>query len=214
MQNGLLKDDVLGAAFGAARVVGAVTIFSAEREDDGTVTVSGRDMTYPGELGGGTSARAHRAAALLTGAGIPAEADADIQSVLWSKLCNAAGVFGVSVLTRVSAPAFLRNPDLLRAYLSLVRETAAVATASGVQIGDYPGFPVRSYTALSEEETRAAFLAHQPDLPSRPQEPEGTPSMTQDLLAGRWRLISSSPILWRGPRRRASPCHASNSCAI
>jgi ketopantoate reductase len=44
---------------------------------------------------------------------------------------------------------------------------------------------VHSYTTLPEEETRAAILAHQPDPPSRPQEPEGTPSMTQDLLAGR-----------------------------
>jgi hypothetical protein len=61
--------------------------------------------------------------------------------VLWSKACNAAGVYGVSVLGRVSAPRLFRDPDLIRAYLGLVRETAALAGAHGVPVGDYTSFP-------------------------------------------------------------------------
>lgn len=185
VQNGVLKDDLLREAFGAGRVVGAVTILGAKREASGEVTISARGTTYLGEFPRGTSDRVTTAARLLQGAGIPTEAVEDIQRVLWSKECNAVGVFGVSVLTRGSAPSLMRNPDLIRAYLGLVRETAAVAAALGVQVDDFAGFPIRTYVARSDAENLAAIAARQPAPTSAPQGPEGMPSMTQDLLAGR-----------------------------
>ena len=185
VQNGIVKDDLLRTEFEGRRVVGAVTILGARREPSGEVTISSLGMTYLGELAGGTSPRVNAAADLLQQAGIPTEANSEIQRVLWSKACNAVGVFGVSVLTRGSAPSLQRNPDLLRAYLSLVRETAALAAAFGVQVGDYAGFPIRTYVKRSDEDTLAAVLARQPASPSQTQGPEGMPSMTQDLLAGR-----------------------------
>src|SRR5207245_1296703 len=113
----------------------------------GRVTVTGLGATYLGELGGGTSPRVTAAADILRQAGIPVTEAADIRSALWSKTCNAAGVFGVSVLTRTSAPRMFRDPDLIRAYLSLVRETAAIAAAHGVALGDYASFPIRTFLA-------------------------------------------------------------------
>ncbi len=182
VQNGLVKDDVLRRAFGERRVVGAVTILGAGREVGGEVTVYSRGMTYLGEFPSGVSERVSEAVALLGKAEIPAEAAADIASVLWSKECNAVGVFGVSVLTRLSASATMRVPELIRAYLSLVRETAAVAAAHGVQVGDYAGFSIRTYVERSDEETLARMLAPRPAAPAGPPI---MPSMTQDLLAGR-----------------------------
>jgi 2-dehydropantoate 2-reductase len=182
-QNGLAKDDLLAAAFGRERLVGGATILGAQRESDGTVTVTSRGMTYLGEMAGGGSARVETAVAALAAAGIPVEAAPDIRSVLWSKACNAAGIFGVSVLTRASAPRLLSSPWLIRAYLPLVRETAALAAADGVQVGDYAGFPIRTYVERPDDQTIAA-LAGRPALPAVPGR-ETLPSMTQDLLAGR-----------------------------
>jgi 2-dehydropantoate 2-reductase len=183
IQNGIVKDDVLAAAFGSERVVGGVTILGAQREPDGGVRVAARGMTYLGELPGGMSPRVEAAVELLRRAEIPIEAAADIRSVIWSKECNAVGVFGVTVLARVSSPGMGRSPHLVRAYLSLIREVGAVADAYGVRIGDYAGFSIRTYLDLSDDEVLALFASR-----ARPAEPgavESYSSMAQDLLAGR-----------------------------
>lgn len=185
VQNGLVKDDLLAAAFGPERLVGAVTILSGKREDNGEITITGLGMTYLGEFDGRISPRIAAARAILTEAGLPVDIAADIRSVLWSKECNAVGVFGVSVLTRLVGAATTSNPDLIRAYLALVRETAAVAAAYGVQVGDYAGFPIRTYVERSDEENIADLLARRSPTGNTPQGPIGIPSMTQDLLAGR-----------------------------
>jgi 2-dehydropantoate 2-reductase len=180
VQNGIVKDDLLAAAFGPDRVVAAVTIFGAQRPDgpNGAVHVTSPGATYLGELSGRPSERVRRAAEILAAAGIPTEAREDIARVLWSKACNATGVFGVTVLTRVSNQQLFAEPNLMRAYLVLVRETAAVANAYGVQVGDYPGFPpIRTYAQRDPEATIAALQPAPPGAPSYC-------SMTQDLLAG------------------------------
>jgi ketopantoate reductase len=105
--------------------------------------------------------------------------------VLWSKVCNAVGIFGVSVLTRLAGPQMWANPDLVRAFRALVRETDAVAKASGVTVGDYRGFPIRTYlqmTASEHVEYAASLVA---SSLSEPVAPAAFPSMTQDLIAGR-----------------------------
>jgi 2-dehydropantoate 2-reductase len=179
-QNGMQKDDLLADAFGAGRVVGGATILSGQRGDDGIVTVTSLGATYLGELAEVDSPRVEAAIAALTRAGIPAETPADIRSVLWSKACNAAGVFGVSVLARTTAPQIFADPGFVRAYLALIRETAAVGAAYGVEVGDYPRFPpIRTYVSQPDEATLAA-------IPPGPIPRGGSvPSMTQDLLAGR-----------------------------
>ncbi len=131
------------------------------------------------------SARVRAAVERLRAAGIPAEGPGDIRSVLWSKAANAAGVFGVSVLTRASRPRPFRTPDLLRAYLPLVRETVAIAAAHGVPVGDYTHFPIRSYVSRPDEETVATLSKRNFLAPSSARGVESIPSMTQDFLAGR-----------------------------
>jgi 2-dehydropantoate 2-reductase len=183
VQNGIVKDDVLTSAFGPERVVGAVTILGAQRETDGGVRVAAHGMTYLGELPGGVSPRIEAAVEQLRRADIPVESTADIQSVIWSKECNAVGVFGVTVLARTSSPGMGRSPHLVRAYLSLIREVGAVAQAYGVRIGDYAGFSIRTYLDMSEDDVLALFASR-----AKPPEPgavESYSSMAQDLLAGR-----------------------------
>jgi len=184
VQNGLAKDDMLSAVFGAERVVGAVTILGGQRQAAHVQVVS-LGATFLGEFGGRRSERVEQAVALLTAATIPTEASGAIETVLWSKACNAAGVFGVSVLTRSSGRGMNSNPHLVRAYLALVRETAAVANAVGVALGDFPGFPIRTYLERSDDDTVEYLNTFIREHPLAPGEPEWYPSMTQDLLAGR-----------------------------
>lgn len=179
LQNGMVKDDLLTAAFGADRVVGAVTIFGAQREKDGSVRVAGLGATYLGEFGGAVSDRVQQAVHVLQAAGIPTHAHPDIRSVLWTKACNATGVFGVTVLARVSNQQLFGDPQLMRAYLVLVRETATVAAAYGILVGDYPSFPpIRTYVERDDQAT-----VDQISPPVNPGPPSFA-SMTQDLLAG------------------------------
>jgi 2-dehydropantoate 2-reductase len=178
VQNGIVKDDLLASAFGAERVVGAVTILGAQRQADNSVQVTSLGATYVGELDGRISERVTHTANTLHAAGIPTQARADIQRILWSKACNATGVFGITVLTRASTNQLFANPHLMRAYLALVRETAAVASAAGVQVGDYAGFPpIRTYAERDEQATIDQIN------PIVSPGPPSYASMTQDLLA-------------------------------
>ncbi|HEY3111995.1 MAG TPA: 2-dehydropantoate 2-reductase [Chloroflexota bacterium] len=184
IQNGVVKDDLLAEAFGLERTVGAVTILGAARED-GTVAVASRGATYLGELDGRPSARAEAAAAALREAGAPTEAVTNIQTVLWSKMCNAAGLFAVTCLGRISTNRFGHYPELVRAYMGLIRETAAIAAAQGIPMGDYPGFPIRTYLGRSDEANVAWFAERAAPFTIVPGAPESRTSMYQDLVAGR-----------------------------
>jgi 2-dehydropantoate 2-reductase len=188
LQNGMAKDDVLAGIFGSDRLVGAVTILGGERRPDGEIAVASLGCTYLGELGTGTAEPTPRvldAVARLRAAGIPVEAPPDIRPVLWSKACNAAGVFGVTSVLRISTPRLFRDPHLIRAYLELVRETAAIAAAHGVPVGDYTNFPIRTYVTRSDEETVAALSQQALLSPATSGGVESFASMTQDLRAGR-----------------------------
>ena len=188
LQNGMAKDDVLAEVFGAERVVGAVTILGGERRPEGEIAVASLGCTYLGEIGTASaepSARVRDAVARLRAAGIPAEAPPDIRTVLWSKACNAAGVFGVTSVLRISTPRLFRDPHLIRAYLGLVRETAAIAAAHGVPVGDYTNFPIRTYVTRPDEETVAALSQKAFLAPAATGGVESFASMTQDLRAGR-----------------------------
>jgi 2-dehydropantoate 2-reductase len=182
LQNGLAKDDMLAAAFGAERVVPGATILGGGRAADGSVTVTALGMTFLGETEGGHSPRVDAAVSALMAAGIPAQTPPSIQSVLWSKACNAAGVFGVSVLARATGPQMSGDPSLMRAYLALVRETATTGRAYGIEVGNYPNFPpIHTYSVTPDEETLANMNFKPGPLPRG----GSLPSMTQDLLAGR-----------------------------
>jgi 2-dehydropantoate 2-reductase len=121
---------------------------------------------------------------ILSHAGMKVQQEADVRVVLWSKVCNAAGIFGVCVLARCSGRRMNATPPLVRAFLCLVRETADLALAYGVRVEDFPVFPIRTYLERSEEET-ISMLAEQVRRMLESGVPENFPSMVQDVLAGR-----------------------------
>jgi 2-dehydropantoate 2-reductase len=185
IQNGVVKDDVLIETFGAERVVGGVTIVGAQREEDGRVACTSRGATYFGEFDGRRSSRAQAAVQAFNRAGLPTELADDIRSVIWSKMCNATGFFGVTCLTRIASNHFGHYPELVNAYMGLIRETAAVANANGVEIGAYPAFPIKSYLDRTDAENVVWFRERAAPFDPTPGAPLSRTSMLQDLLAGR-----------------------------
>ena len=135
-----------------------------------------------------------------------------MRTVLWSKACNAAGVFGVTSVLRISTPRLFRDPHLIRAYLGLVRETAAIAAAHGVPVGDYTNFPIRTYVTRPDEETVAALSQKAFLAPAATGGVESFASMTQDLRAGR-AIEVDDVFADSGRARRARPAWQSRGCA-
>jgi 2-dehydropantoate 2-reductase len=181
LQNGVVKDELLAAAFGPQTVVGAATVLSAQRLAPGAVRVTGLGTTFLGEFDAPSSARTERMAAAFAKAGLPSVVVTEIRSLLWAKFCNAIGIFGVSALTRLPSIEIFARPPLAFAYRSLLDEAAAVAAAEGVAIKDFPDLPMRSYLEPNPETTVAEMGRH---VPPGPRPKSGFSSIAQDLAAG------------------------------
>jgi 2-dehydropantoate 2-reductase len=182
LQNGVVKDELLVAAFGHSAVVGAATVLGAHRRLPGAATVSGLGTTFFGEFDAPSSARAERMAEIFVAAGLPSVVVTEIKSLLWAKFCNAIGIFGVSALTRLPSIEIFARPPLAFAYRSLLDEAAAVAAAEGVQIKDFPDLPMRTYLRPTPEEAVAEMGRRVSPVRSGPP---GFSSIAQDLAAGR-----------------------------
>ena len=77
------------------------------------------------------------------------------------------------------------HPELVRLYLGVLRETAAIAAAHGVRVADSPRFPVRTYLDRGDDENVARFRELATAATALNFAPDQRSSMLQDLLAGR-----------------------------
>lgn len=178
LQNGVVKDRVLGGIFGPDAVVGAATVLGAKRVG-AEVVITGLGLTYLGEFGGSASERLTRLAARLDLAGVPYLVTGEIDRLLWTKCANALAAFGTSALTRLPSTAMMRRESAVRAFLDLLGEAAAVAAAAGSPVGDFPELPIATYLAGS-----AADLLARVRATPEPAEPSYS-SMAADVIAAR-----------------------------
>ncbi|HXW78583.1 MAG TPA: 2-dehydropantoate 2-reductase, partial [Acidimicrobiales bacterium] len=181
-QNGVVKDELLAAAFGSANVVGAASVLGARRASAGDVYVAGLGTTYFGEFGAGSSSRTELITTAFLDAGLPCIAVPEIRALLWAKFCNAVGVFGVTALTGLPTVEIFARAPLAFVYRSLLEEAAAVAAAEGVVVGDFPDLPMRTYLEPAPEDVVAEMTRR---AVRRTDQPPGYSSMAQDLAAGR-----------------------------
>ncbi len=87
LQNGVGNVEVLQKLLGPERVVAGMVIIGFEIPGPGRVTVTVEaDAIRLGRPGGAPDAAVHRAVGLLTGAGMRAEADPEIERVQWGKV--------------------------------------------------------------------------------------------------------------------------------
>ena len=153
LQNGVEKDRHLTDWCGAGAVVGASSMVGATLASAGAVRLTFPGPTFLGELPDGTSARVRAVAAQLRRGGADVVESDRIQSVEWSKLSQATASMSLAALTRLHRHEVLLQPRLASLYLRLLRETAAVARAAGVEVDDWPAMvPVRSLVGMGEDE--------------------------------------------------------------
>lgn len=184
LQNGMAKNGQLAEVFGWPRVVGATTILGATLLEPGRTQHTMFGVTYFGELDGTRSERVLRLAEAFNEAGMKAEVPESIVSAEWSKLCQIVPAALLSCASRLEYYRVCKSRDLAELFVSITRECVAVARASGVEVGDYQGFTIRTLSEAPREEAVEMILARGANL-ERSGQTSVRISMLQDLLKGR-----------------------------
>lgn len=184
LQNGVVKDEHLAAAFGASAVVGAVTIVGANSLAPGKAEYTMEGATYFGELSGGGSPRVRDIAAAFNAAALPTEVAQDIRSVEWSKLCQVTPAMTLSALTRLEYHKLCLDHGLATLFVRMTKECAAVAQRCGVAVGDYANFEIKTLAGAPLDEA-VAMIRRRGEGMQRRGQVNARISMLQDVLAGR-----------------------------
>lgn len=135
-QNGLGNEEILGRILGEEHVLGGLTAQGATVVEAGVIRNFGDLPTYIGELDGGLSARAEAIAEAFTRHGLPTQASADIKREKWRKLLGNVALGAVSAATDLTSAQIVAIPQLREVVLRALDETAAVARACGVALGE------------------------------------------------------------------------------
>ncbi len=184
LQNGMAKDGQLADRYGWSKVIGAATILGATLLAAGRTQHTMSGVTYLGELDGSRSERVDRLAAAFNEAGMKTEVPASILSAEWSKLCQIVPAALLSAASRLEYYKVCKSRDLAELFVDITHECAAVAEASGVKVGDYQGFPIRSIVDASREGAVEMILTRGLNL-ERSGQTSTRISMLQDILKGR-----------------------------
>jgi 2-dehydropantoate 2-reductase len=183
IQNGPLKNELLTAAFGPERVLGALADASGELLPDGAVLFTRNVNIMIGELDGSDSARARGLARSIDASGVRAAATREIVTLEWSKFCGWVGLMALSVTTRAETWKYLCDPDAALVLVRLVREVGMLARALGVPLSDRAVLPAASL--CTQPESAAVQLVLKIGGEYRANAPQHRMSSLQDLLAGR-----------------------------
>jgi 2-dehydropantoate 2-reductase len=172
LQNGLGNAEALAAVLGCDRVLAARVIFGATVPEPGRahVTVNAKPVAIgPLREDEALYRRALAIAAIVDGAGIPCEAVAATEPLLWEKVLYNCGLNPLGALHGLTYGEVVASPALRAELEAAVREGFAVARASGIALPwpDAGGFLEYFYATLLPP-----TAAHRS-------------SMRQDLEAGR-----------------------------
>lgn len=184
IQNGVLKDELLVRAFGAAPVLGALADTSGELLPEGDVLFTRNVLLPIGELAGGISGRARDIAGAIDAAGVRSAAVDNIVSLEWSKFAVWLGLMCMAVTTRSASWRYLTDPDCALLLVRLAREMATLAQARGVELVEgAAAVPLTTLLDAPAAQAVAAVIGVGERM--RAQAPEHRMSALQDLLAGR-----------------------------
>jgi 2-dehydropantoate 2-reductase len=138
-QNGVVKDDILRDALGAAHVIGGVTYIAATIAEPGVIRHSGTlaKLVF-GEYDGSLSPRVRQFRDACADSGIDAETSEKIEQTIWEKFVFLVGLSGTTSLARSPIGPIRGNPRS-RAFLhDVMAEVVRVALAQGVPLpADY-----------------------------------------------------------------------------
>jgi 2-dehydropantoate 2-reductase len=183
VQNGVLKNDLLAAAFGAEHVLGALANMSGELLPSGEVLFTRNVSLQLGSLRGDVPEGVRSLARTIDSAGVRSAAVPDIAAREWSKFAAWVGMAGVATTTRAVTWKYLVDPDAPRVLVRLIREIRELAARSGVTFTDDVVFPVATLCTGSED--AAVRLLNDIGAQFRDHSPEHRLSAHQDIEAGR-----------------------------
>jgi 2-dehydropantoate 2-reductase len=169
MQNGVGNIETLVERLGAARVLGARVIFGAEMESPGTVRVTvfaepvavGPAPHLQGEESARLLQHARSVASILTGAGIPTEACADVMPYLWTKLFYNAALNPLGALLGLHYEALAEDPDLRAIMDEAISEAFAVARRTNVAL---PFPSAQAYRSVFYGKLVPSTFHHRPSM--------------------------------------------------
>jgi 2-dehydropantoate 2-reductase len=166
IQNGLGGPDAAARAVGRERMlVGVVAAFGASVLAPGRAHHNGWDLVRLGELGGGSTPRLERIAAMWRDAGFRVKCFADTGQLVWEKLIGNCAVSGPCAVTGMTIGEVYHDPDAWPISAGCATEAFRVARARGISLDfDDPVAYVREYGLKI---------------------PRARPSMLLDLQAGR-----------------------------
>jgi 2-dehydropantoate 2-reductase len=183
IQNGVMKNELLAAAFGAERIIGALANTSGELLASGEVLFTRNEGLLLGELDGRASARVERIAHSIDGSGVRSAPAPDIRRQEWSKFAAWVGLAALAVTTRAKTWKYLVDGDAALVLVRLVREVGALARASGVELTDESLMPVATICDGSEQHALDLIAAMGAQF--RANAPEHRMSTLQDLESRR-----------------------------
>jgi 2-dehydropantoate 2-reductase len=169
MQNGVGNLDVLIECFGGSRVIGARVMLGAEIRAPGSAhaTVFGEPLALgPSALSNREHCatlfeRAREVASMITAAGVPSEAFADIAPFLWMKLFYNAALNPLGALLRLNYGALAADADLRAIMDEVIEEAFAVAIALEVPL---PFKNAEAYRAVFYTKLVPATFNHRPTM--------------------------------------------------
>jgi 2-dehydropantoate 2-reductase len=134
-QNGVLKDDYLTRAFGAARIMGGVCYVATAIVRPGVIGRTGPlERLVFGEFDGTASPRAERFLEACRRGGINAELSAHIRREIWQKFVFLVALSGTTTTMRTTIGPIRTNPQTRQFLLDLMGEVVAVGRARGVDL--------------------------------------------------------------------------------
>lgn len=183
VQNGVLKNQQLAAAFGDAAVLGSAANVSGEVMADGSVLFTQNRGLYIGEPTGGLSSRVQTFVDIFQNAGIEAVAAEQIDTVEWSKYIPWSAVMALAVLTRMETWKFCTDPHGAEIAAQMVREAVTVARKLNITVDDKGPLPAASIA--DADPIHAKELVQQIGQRFHDNAPNHRMSTLQDLLHGK-----------------------------
>jgi 2-dehydropantoate 2-reductase len=183
VQNGVMKNELLSAAFGGTHVLGALANFSGEMLASGEVLFTRNINFMLGDLSGSPGAQACELARTIDAAGVRCSAVPHIRSHEWSKFAAWVGLAAVAVATRSVTWRFLTDARTALVVVRLIREVGTLAAACGVPLTDDSMFPVKTLCTGSESAGVDIITTHGEEF--RRNSPTHRLSTLQDVEARR-----------------------------
>jgi len=136
LQNGVDAANLVSQAVGPAHTAGGTVYIAAVISEPGTIRHTALGRLVFGELDGSHSTRLQKFLDACTPAGFDVTLSNSIRVEIWRKFVLLSVFSGMTAVTRCPIGPIAADPDLSEMLRSAVRETMAVAHASGVDVPD------------------------------------------------------------------------------